>query len=159
MTTISKYSVPDNKFFLALILSPIVTSLGLLVTTLVFLALQPTLVLLFPTAKDGLDEVILVLPVAQLVAGMSPVFGGLQYLIFGGVSLWIYLQNSPARPLACAFLMLAVNSLVTAGIYLLGHPEFGEFCLRLGSFFAPLWGLVFALLYRRRPRQQTMISS
>ena len=149
MTTNSRYSVPDNRFFLALILSPILTSLGLLVVTLAFLALQPTLVLLFPTAKEGLDEVLLVLPVAQLVAGMSPVFGGLQYLVFGGVSLWIYLQNSPARPLACAILMLAVNGLVTVGIYLLGYPEFGEFCLRLGSFFAPLWGLVFALLYRK----------
>ncbi|NIZ62645.1 hypothetical protein DL239_16865 [Sedimentitalea sp. CY04] len=141
--------MPDSRFILALIASPIITSLGLLALTVVFLALQPTLVLLLPAGKEGLDEAVLVLPVAQLIAGLSPVFGGLQYLFFGGVALWVYLQNNPARPLACALLMLAVNGLVTAGIYLLGHPEFGEFCLRLGSFFAPLWGLVFALLYDR----------
>ena len=141
--------MPDNRFFGFLFLAPIATSLGLLALTLLFTGLHPTLVLLFPAAKDWLDELLLVLPVFQLIAGLSPLFGGLQYLIFGGTALWIYLQNNPTKPWACALLLFAVNCLVTAGIYLFGNPEFAMACLRMGSFFAPLWGVVFALFYRR----------
>ncbi|MVO15150.1 hypothetical protein [Parasedimentitalea huanghaiensis] len=154
MTTFIKFTVPDNRFFGFLLLAPIATSLSLLALTFVFLAVQPTLVLLFPSAKEGLDEAIMVLPVMQLIAGMSPIFGGLQYLLFGGVALWIYLQNNPVRPWACALLLFAVNGAVTAGIYLFVDQEFGVLCFTLGSFFAPVWGLVFALFYRRFTRQE-----
>ena len=154
MTTFIKFTVPDNRFIGFLLLAPIATSLGLLALTFVFLAVQPTLVLLFPSAKEGLDEAVMVLPVMQFIAGMSPIFGGFQYLLFGGVALWIYEQNNPITLWACALLLFAVNGAVTAVIYLFVDQAFGVLCLMLGSFFAPLWGLVFALFYKRFTRQE-----
>jgi hypothetical protein len=153
-----KTFVPNNRFIGILILAPIATSLAFLALAAVYFAIQPTLVMVFPTAKDGLDESISVLPVGLFIVGLSPVFGGLQYLLFGGAALWVYLQNYPIRPWACALVLFAVNGAVTSVIFQFGYPEFGQFCLVFGSFFAPVWGVVFALLYGRSIAREAQVS-
>jgi uncharacterized membrane protein YidH (DUF202 family) len=144
-----KTFVPNNRFIGILILAPIATSLAFLALAAVFSAIHPALAMLFPTAKDGLDEAIMVLPVGMFIVGISPIFGGLQYLLFGGAALWLYLQNYPIRYWACTLVLLAINAAVSGVIIQFGDSEFGHLCLVFGSFFAPVWGLVFTLLYKR----------
>jgi hypothetical protein len=149
MATALKYSVPDNRFIGLLFLAPIATSLVIVALGAMYWAIHPILVMLFPTAKYGLDEAIAVLPIAMLVAGFSTILGAPQYLLFGGAALWLHLQTHPVRPWTCAVILLAINCTVTSVMFWFGYSEFGQLCLIFGSFFAPLWGFVFGLLYRR----------
>lgn len=125
-----KYNVRNISFIGALLLAPIQTALVGIVVGL-------------PTEN-----------VIAYAALFAPFLGGLQYLIFGGIALWIYLHIAPPKPIACAVLLFAVNLGVCCAGILLGAilprafpREFFEICLHFGSVFAPLWGFVFALLF------------
>ena len=158
MATGIRYSVPDNRFIGHLILTPILTSLVFFALGAMYWAIHPILVMLFPAAQDGLDEAIAILPILMFIAGISPILGAPQYLLFGGAALWLHLQTHPIRPWACAAILFVINCAVTSVIFLFGYTEFGPLCLMFGSFFAPLWGFVFALLYRRSVRREAKVA-
>ncbi len=95
-------------------------------------------------------------PVLVLIPMASVPFGMPVYLIFAGPILYIYQRFTIPNPIYSALLCLAINMIVfNTELVINGHygevfePTLLELRLNWGNFFAPAWGLVFALLYLR----------
>ena len=80
-------------------------------------------------------------------------FGGIQYLTFGGVAFWMALRRG--RSTAFFGFLSNLASLPVVTILSMIFADNGEvialpiMCLFFGSVFAPLWGAIFGSLYRR----------
>lgn len=84
----------------------------------------------------------------------APLLGFIQFWFVGGLILRLWTGSKRASPLVLALLMLITNSALCGTWALLNStldapvlPLLLNLCLTFGSFFAPLWGWLFARIY------------
>lgn len=148
MTEISKKSDEEESlqtkpFLLALVAAPLVAMFaGFAIGILAELFLWP-----FGLEGSGL--------LIGFISAFSVIFGAIPYFVVGGPVLWLAHQYRRPHPIASALLALAVNTAIFCGLELMAFSFFtdAQFFLAFGSFFAPLWGGTFALLYHRYTRK------
>lgn len=129
-------SVRPGPFTAALVLAPL--SIGLPAWALVWLS---TL-----TEEPLVGPLFLALfPAAALVVGAPT------YLLFGGPALWRAIRRGYSAPGSAFLANLVSLPFVTAYAALMTGDIIATLAIFafFGSIFAPLWGLIFAALYRR----------
>lgn len=110
----------------------------------------------------GLGKFILTLAGFVWIVGVAfiaaPLLGFVQFWFFGGLILRLWMPSQQASPLMLALLMLVTNSAVCGTWALINMtldvpvlPLLLNLCLTFGSFFAPLWGWLFAKTYLSGP--------
>jgi len=148
MTEISKTSgdlenLELNQFLLALGTAPLVAMLVGFALGII------SELLLWPFGLEGSGLLI------GFISAFAVIFGFVPYFALGGPVLWFVHRHIRPHPITSALTALAVNTVTFVGLDLVNFGFFtdAQFFLSFGSFFAPLWGGTFAILYRRYTRK------
>lgn len=155
MTEMKRNRRSFKRFALCLFLAPVLVNMPLILLGSVGGMILTALETLLPEVGQSLTGAKVAAIVLAFVSGFAVFFGGGQYLLFGGVALWFLLAQLPLRLWICALALFVVNAVVAGLTFAVGDQQFARLCLYYGSFFAPLWGVAFAWLYKRAPQAAT----
>lgn len=157
MTEKTKYTVHKVKLLINLIAAPILVGL-------VAIAFGGP-ALLVARSWPALEAALSLPFLFMMVASFAVVFGGIQFVLFGGLAMYFFLRHHPPNIFYAALIGFVVNLTVTGIAIAFSNPGFDRgastylsLCLYYGSVFAPIWSAVTMWLYRKSITRPTSLN-
>ena len=158
MTEKTKYTVHKVKLLINLIAAPILVGL----VAIAFGGPALLVARSWPALETALSLPFFFL----MLAPFAIVFGGLQFVLFGGLAMYFFLRHHPPNIFYAALIGLVVNLSITGIAFAFTNPvldwdarSYLSLCLYFGSVFAPIWSAVAMWLYLKSTTQRTLSSS